>query len=130
MGRKGRGEMTKLGYVTLNVRPEALEEVRDWYVETLGLSVVWRSRGFCMLGGEGGARLGLYAGEPLARPERVQLHFEVEDVDAEYEDLAGQGVPFEEPPHNTSWGYRVTALKDVAGHMVELYASLDEDEDL
>jgi catechol 2,3-dioxygenase-like lactoylglutathione lyase family enzyme len=122
--------MTKLGYVTLDVKEETLEDVRDWYVETLGLSVVWKSRDFCMLGGDGGARLGLHAGTPLERPERVQLHFEVTDVDAEYEDLAGQGVPFEQPPHNMSWGYRVAALRDNAGHMVELYTALDEDADL
>jgi catechol 2,3-dioxygenase-like lactoylglutathione lyase family enzyme len=123
--------MTKLGYVTLDVKAEALDEVRDWYLETLGLSVVWKSRGFCMLGGDGGgARLGLQAGDPLERPEQVQLHFEVADVDAEYEDLAGQGVPFEQPPHNTPWGYRVAALRDRAGHIVELYTPLAEDEDL
>ena len=122
--------MTKLGYVTIQIEPDMLEEVRDWYVDTLGLSVVWRSRDFCMLGGQGGARLGLHAGTPLEWPERVQLHFEVTDVDAEYEDLAGQGVPFEQPPHNTAWGYRVAALQDVAGHTIELYTSMDEDEDL
>lgn len=122
--------MTKLGYVTIQVEPETLEEVRNWYVETLGLLVVWKSRDFCMLCGQGGARLGLHAGTPLERPERVQLHFEVADVDAEYEDLAGQGVPFHGPPHNTAWGYRVAALQDIAGHTVELYASVDEDEDL
>lgn len=122
--------MTKLGYVTLHVEAEALDEVRDWYVETLGLSVVWKSRDFCMLGGTGGARLGLHAGTPLERPERVQLHFEVDDVDGEYEDLAGQGVPFEQAPRNTAWGYRVVALRDNAGHMVELYTPLDEDADL
>lgn len=122
--------MTKLGYVTLDVRGETLDDVRDWYVETLGLSVVWKSRDFCMLGGDGGARLGLHAATALERPEQVQLHFEVADVDAEYEDLAGQGVSFEQPPHNTAWGYRVATLRDSAGHIVELYTSLDEDEDL
>ena len=60
----------------------------------------------------------------------MQLHFEVADVDDEYEDLAGQGVPFEQAPHNTPWGYRVAALRDIAGHTVELYTSVDEDEDL
>jgi catechol 2,3-dioxygenase-like lactoylglutathione lyase family enzyme len=122
--------MTKFGYVTLQVEAEALEEVRDWYVETLGLSIVWKSRDFCMLGGQGGARLGLHAGTPLEHPERVQLHFEVDDVDAEYDDLAGQGVPFEQVPHNTAWGYRVASLLDTVGHTVELYTSVDEDEDL
>jgi catechol 2,3-dioxygenase-like lactoylglutathione lyase family enzyme len=122
--------MTKLGYVTLEVDEETLDDLRDWYVETLGLSVAWRSRGICMLGGQGGARLQLHAGAPLERPERVGLHFEVADVDAEYEDLAGQGVPFHQPPHNTAWGYRVAALRDCAGHTVELYTELGEDADL
>lgn len=119
--------MVKLGYVTLCVTSDQLPEVRDWYVDNIGMAVAWQSRDFCMLKGQGGARLALHVGDPLAHPGRVQLHFEVPDVDAFYEDLAGQGVPFDTEPHNTLWGYRVAGLRDSAGHMVEIYTSLEDD---
>ena len=119
--------MIKLGYVTLHVAQDRLPDVRDWYLENIGMIVAWQSRDFCMLQGQGGARLGLHSGEPLEHPERVQLHFEVSDVDAIYEDLAGQGVPFDSEPHDTLWGYRVVTMQDCAGHGVELYMSLEED---
>ncbi|HSJ55765.1 MAG TPA: VOC family protein [Anaerolineae bacterium] len=119
--------MVKLGYVTLYVAWDQLPDLRDWYVENIGLAVSWQSRDYCMLKGQGGARLALHAGEPLADPGWVQLHFEVSDVDAFYEDLEGQGVPFDSQPHNTLWGYRVAGLHDCAGHTVEIYTSLEDD---
>ncbi|MCL7453546.1 MAG: VOC family protein [Anaerolineae bacterium] len=121
--------MVKFGYITLNVEEERLPEVRDWYLDLVGLSVVWQSRSFCMLVGEGSSRLGLHAGTPLDHPERVQLHFEVPNVDGYYDELLGEGEDFLRPPQDTSWGYRTAALQDPVGHVVEFYTPLEEDED-
>jgi catechol 2,3-dioxygenase-like lactoylglutathione lyase family enzyme len=121
--------MVRLGYVTLSVDEERLPELRDWYMDLVGLSVAWQSRSFCMLAGEGGGRLGLHSGMPLDYPERVQLHFQVDDVDAIYEELVGEGQAFLRAPENTAWGYRMVALQDPIGHVVEFYTPLEDDEE-
>lgn len=121
--------MVKFGYITLNVEEDRLPELRDWYLDLVGLSAVWQSRSFCMLTGEGSARLGLYAGTPLDHPERIQLHFEVPDVDGIFEELVGEGERFLRAPQDTSWGYRTAALQDPIGHVVEFYTPLEDDED-
>jgi catechol 2,3-dioxygenase-like lactoylglutathione lyase family enzyme len=111
--------MVRLGHVTLRVRDVAT--ARDWYAHNLGLrDVAWREH-FVLMEAEDGPRLGLRAGEPVADPERVQLHFEVADVDTLYDALRGRGVAFDSPPTNKPWGFRVATLRDPDGHTVELY---------
>ncbi len=69
-----------LRHVHLNV-PD-VEEARDWYVTTLGLSVVYELPGtLVILGNEGDCQVGLEAGPPVSEPERVHLIFRVPDVD-------------------------------------------------
>ena len=98
--------------------PQAL---RDWYVAHLGLEVRNETPRFVMLGERGtrGAAIAFHVGEPLSEPQRVQLHFAVEDVDAVYERLAKAGVAFEEKPSNKPWVLRVESCRDPGGHGVE-----------
>jgi catechol 2,3-dioxygenase-like lactoylglutathione lyase family enzyme len=121
--------MVRFGYITLSVEEERLPELRDWYLDLVGLSVVWQSRSFCMLAGEGSGRLGLRAGIPLDHPERVQLDFQVANVDGIHEELVGEGQAFLRAPQNTAWGYRTAALHDPVGHVVEFYTPLEDDEE-
>jgi catechol 2,3-dioxygenase-like lactoylglutathione lyase family enzyme len=121
--------MIKFGYITLSVEQARLSELREWYMDLVGLSVAWQSRTFCMLTGEGSGRLGLRAGIPFDHPERVQIDFEVNDVDGVYEELAGEGEGFLREPQNTAWGYRTAALQDPVGHVVEFYTPLEDDEE-
>jgi catechol 2,3-dioxygenase-like lactoylglutathione lyase family enzyme len=114
----------KLSYLTLPVDGSQLVSTRDWYVEVIGLAKVWQSDDFVLLEGEGGARLGLHRGRPLSEPEKVQIHFEVPDVDRVHEYLTGQGIVFRQGPADTSWGYRVASLQDPIGHTVELFSDL------
>ncbi|HVC32358.1 MAG TPA: VOC family protein [Chloroflexota bacterium] len=114
--------MVTFTYVTLYV--EDLQKVRDWYTDNVGLAASFESASFVMLAGTGGGRIGLHQGTSLPQPERVQLHFEVPDVDALYQRLTEQGVSFKQAPTNASWGYRVATLQDPAGHTVELYTPL------
>ena len=111
--------MAKLSYITLFVKD--IEVVKDWYVKYLGLSILQESPDFVLLQGQGGAQLGLHRGEPLSRPEQVNLHFEVEDVDAEYKRLKSQGLRFSQAPQTMPWGYRTAYVQDPAGHTVEIY---------
>lgn len=94
--------------------------VAAWYVEHLGLSVVQETPRFTLLGGDGGATIGFHVGDPLATPERIQFHMEVDDIDSVYERLVGRGLAFDGPPTDRPWGVRSAATTDPAGHSVEL----------
>lgn len=116
--------MANFQYVTLFVNPGVFTQTVDWYTSKLGLHKVWESPDFVLLGGETGARVGLHVGEPTATPRQVQLHFQVEDVDAAYQRLLAGGLCFKQSPHETGWGYRVAVTSDPAGHTVEIYSHL------
>lgn len=108
----------RLQYVTLYVADPV--PLRDWYVRYLRLSVKSETERSVHLVGTGGADLLFHIGEPLDHPERVSLHFVVDDVDAEYERLKAEGVAFDRPPEDMRWGLRTAYLRDPAGHTVEL----------
>jgi deazaflavin-dependent oxidoreductase (nitroreductase family) len=95
--------------------------LRDWYTGTLGLTVSSETARFVQLADDTGRPcVAFHVGRPVVHAEHVQLHFEVDDVDAEYERLRAAGVAFHEPPADKPWGWRVAALRDPAGHTVEL----------
>jgi catechol 2,3-dioxygenase-like lactoylglutathione lyase family enzyme len=106
-----------------------MDSAREWYIQVIGLSTVWESDDFVLLAANEGARLGLHAGIPLTEPERVQIHFEVPDIDEVYARLKGQGVVFLHAPKNTSWGYRVAFLHDPTGHTIELFTEIEKAKD-
>ena len=98
--------------------PQAL---RDWYVAHLELEVRSETPRFVMLAARGasGAAIAFHVGEPLSEPQRVQLHFAVEDVDRVHDRLSRAGVAFEEKPSNKPWGLRTASCRDPGGHGVE-----------
>jgi catechol 2,3-dioxygenase-like lactoylglutathione lyase family enzyme len=109
--------MTSVATVTVWVDdPAALAE---WYVAHTGLGILQQTPRFALLGGDGGGAIGFHVGEPLATPERVQFHVEVDDVDAVVERLTARGVVFDEPPTDRPWGVRSATCTDPAGHSVE-----------
>ena len=109
----------KLAWINLFVSD--VEGVADWYCKTLGLKAQHTSARFAMLsGGRGGADVSFHQGKPLGHPDRVQLHFQVADVDAVYKKLKKKGVNFDAPPKTMSWGWRHVCTKDPAGHTIEI----------
>jgi uncharacterized glyoxalase superfamily protein PhnB len=74
-----------------------------------------------MLGeaGAGTAAIAFHVGEPSSEPQRIQFHFDVEDVDAVYERLSKAGVAFDGKPADKPWGLRVASCRDPGGHGVE-----------
>ena len=108
----------RLATITIWTRNPA--ELREWYVEHFGMTVVQETQRFVLLGSDGGASIGFHVGEPLETPERVQFHLEVEDVDGLYERLSARGLEFDSPPEDKPWGVRSASLPDPAGHSVEL----------
>src|SRR5579883_2774141 len=109
-----------LTYITLFV--SEVETVRDWYVRHLGLRAETDSGQFVRLVGTEGAMLGLHRGAPAQHPERIQIHFQVLDVDAFCRRLMADGVTFDREPSDAPWGLRVASLRDPAGHTVEIYS--------
>lgn len=114
----------RFSLVTLFVEDPA--QLRDWYTQHLGLSVREQTARFVRLADETGRPcVAFHVGHPIEHPERTQLHFEVDDVDADYQRLRGEGLTFDAAPENKPWGWRVAALKDPAGHTIELVEPLD-----
>jgi catechol 2,3-dioxygenase-like lactoylglutathione lyase family enzyme len=115
----GSLDVVRFSLVTLFVE-DPISTAR-WYREHLGLAVQEQTDRFVRLADEDGrACLALHVGPPLKGADHVQLHFEVDDVDARYQALAAKGVPFDSPPTDKQWGWRVATTKDPAGHTVEL----------
>jgi catechol 2,3-dioxygenase-like lactoylglutathione lyase family enzyme len=108
-------------FSTVTIWTHSPQALRDWYVAHLGLEVRNETPRFVMLGerGAGGAAIAFHVGEPLSEPQRVQLHFAVDDVDAVYDRLVRAGVAFEGKPSDKPWGLRTASCRDPGGHGVE-----------
>ena len=101
------------------------DELRDWYTEWLALTVTSETSRFVQLADQSGRPcVAFHRGAPVGHPGQVQLHFQVDDVDLEYERLQNEGLIFDEPPTDKPWGWRVAAVRDPAGHLVELVTPL------
>jgi catechol 2,3-dioxygenase-like lactoylglutathione lyase family enzyme len=87
------------GWISLRVKEP--KRVAAWYTDHKMLELVGGREdiGTQALGSrEHGLALILIHGDQLDRPDLLQLHLHVADVDAEYERLKAEGVKFEEPP--------------------------------
>lgn len=107
----------ELDYLILYV--EDVEGVADWYRETLDLEPEVETPHFVRVRDDRGVGVAIHQGDPLDHPERVQLEFQVDDVDATYERLQDEGVEFVEPPQHNPAGFRFVTTTDPAGHAVE-----------
>ena len=59
------------------------------------------------------------------RRDEVILDFEVPDVDAEYERIAGLGVTVVMPPKTQPWGSRSMIFRDPGGNLVNVFSRKD-----
>lgn len=115
--------MRSLNYITLQVGN--IETVKAWYQNVVGLSLEQETPGqIAVLKGDGGSRLCLEGGPPVSEPKRIDLLFEVEDVDAVYDRLRQEGVEFWRGPTNEVYGHRNAILFDPVGHKVEFFQYL------
>ena len=64
------------------------------------------------------------------RNHALEIHFEVQDVNAAYEALLHRGAKFEHPPANMPWGNRMAALRDPEGNAIEIVGPLDPSESI
>ncbi len=111
-----------------------IETCRKFYKEVLDLEEVVAVEGVYFEFLAGDCRLGLYSRQlmagvlgtqPAASGDQVALTFQVADVDAAFEALKAKGVVFIREPHDQeAWVLRVAHLRDPAGTLIELNASL------
>lgn len=118
----GRASPVKLSYVTLFVQDFAA--CRRFYAELLGLPIETETPNFVLFAPPGGARLGLHRARGDHVTRGADLHFEMADVDAAYDELKAKGAPFKREPVNAPWGHRVATLEDPAGNHVEIYTPI------
>lgn len=117
--------MASFAYVTLQVGD--IPRVRDWYIEVVGLCLEQETAGqIAVLRGEGDCRLCLESGPPVSEPSRVDLLFEVANVDETHARLVRRGVTFWRGPTDELYGHRNAILFDPVGHKVEFFEHLAE----
>jgi hypothetical protein len=93
------------GWISLRVKDP--KHVAAWYTDHHMLELLGGSEdiGTQALGTrEHGLALILIPGDQPSRPDLVQLHLHVPDVDAEYGRLKSEGVKFAEPPKKHALG--------------------------
>lgn len=102
----------------------------DFYQETVGLPLVFADQEFAWAEFDlGGAKLGIEGMEPGA-PQVDQLvgrfvgvSIVVDDIDAAYTQLAGNGVQFTTPPERQPWGGTLAHFKDPDGNVLTLFGA-------
>ena len=119
--KRAKKKYAKLNHMQLTVRDAA--RARDWYVRNIGLKVEFEvlETGFVALEDDWGMAVLLSQGKAAkGAASGVAIYFEVEDVDARYETLKGDGVRFVHEPKRTVWGYG-PELRDADGYTVRLF---------
>lgn len=123
-------ELTAPDYVVLVVAD--LDRSLDFWTGRLGLALGHRSGPFAQLD-TGRTRIALFERAAMAqtldrdrldapdpRAPGFEVGFKVDDVDAAWAELTGQGVPGVVAPTDRHWGQRTAYVADPDGHLVEL----------
>jgi predicted enzyme related to lactoylglutathione lyase len=103
----------------------AMEEVRRFYTEVLGLSdsTYDASMQYLRVGTGPSSSLGFRPPMPgppeqWRPPREPSIYLMVEDVDRVYRDLVQKGVRFEQAPADMPWGHRMAFARDPEGRAV------------
>ncbi|HEC63800.1 MAG TPA: hypothetical protein ENI23_00735 [bacterium] len=120
-------KLSKIPYITLWAFK--FDEMKKFYIQTLGLPVIEESKNFIQFKTEG-TLLYIHRSKesrPL-RKETIEIHFDVEDVDQTAKSLKDKGVKFETEPQNMPWGNRLAAFRDPEGYTIELVGPIKKGE--
>ena len=112
--------MIKLDHLAIFVGD--VQRSREWYGSVVGLDVEFEVPDSKTIALQDDFGFTLFIGqhpEGDITPSCV-LTFQVEDVDARYEELSAKGVPFKESPKKLSWGYGAELL-DPDGYVICLW---------
>lgn len=102
---------------------DAVEDVARFYEKLLGREPTHSAPG-CALFSDGGTEVLVHETyEPGEDDLPCENHvaFEVDDLDAAFDELRERGLEFEVPPRDLPWG-RSAYLRDPAGNLIELNA--------
>jgi catechol 2,3-dioxygenase-like lactoylglutathione lyase family enzyme len=107
----------------------ALDAARAFYVDTLGLPLLYGSAasGWLVLDAGAGVQLVVEAVDAHSPAEDralvgrfTGLSFAVADIAARHAALVAQGVPFAEPPERQLWGGITATFLDPSGNALQL----------
>ena len=95
---------------------------RDWYVETLGLTIEFElpERETVALQDENDFTLFLAQGVLPAAPDQFAFYFQVADVHRSHAELCKRGLRFNHPPQSVFWGFGCE-LPDPDGYRIRLW---------
>jgi catechol 2,3-dioxygenase-like lactoylglutathione lyase family enzyme len=113
--------MMKLDHLNLPVSD--LSRSRAWYIDTLGLKVEFEvpdRRTVALQDGEGFSIFLSESTQAASASNGLALWFQVDNVDATFEDWTARGVRFVHGPLKTFWGYGAE-LADPDGYLVRLW---------
>ena len=119
--------LNRISYITLWVNE--YDACLAFYRDLLALPLETADDNFAQFATQG-AKLYLHrlgTTSPL-RSRALEIHFEVQDVDAVYSKLLERGVQFEDQPANMPWGARMAAFRDPEGNAIEIVGPLDPNE--
>ena len=119
----------RISYITLWVNE--YDACLIFYRDALGLPLETADGNFAQFATQG-AKLYLHrlgTKSPL-RSRALEIHFEVQDVDAAYSKLLERGVQFEDQPANMPWGARMAAFRDPEGNAIEIVGPLDPNQSI
>jgi glyoxylase I family protein len=110
------------------LRTPDFSRAKEFYTETLGLQVIGQIPGrdvvFIDIGGTTIELMAAPDQAPGATGAFAHLAFQVEDVDAVYQELAAKGVPFFIEPRDAG-NLRIAFFRDPDGNPLELFYSAD-----
>lgn len=124
-----RAGQPKLAPFYPNLVTAKFEATWHFYTEQLGFSTAAEFDCYVHLIHPAGAQLGILRheldGQPSELISAIQgrgmwLSLDVDNADAEYERLAGAGVPIVLPPEDKPWGERHFAVRDPNGVLIYL----------
>ena len=107
----------RLAYVSIYVND--LSHSVGFYGDLLGLPIVTDEAWGVVLAA-GDVQLFLHPRDGDESQQRLEMTFDVEDVDQAIADLKARGVPVVEEATNRAWGDRDGAVKDPDGNLIYL----------
>jgi uncharacterized glyoxalase superfamily protein PhnB len=129
--------------VVPNLLVDAIEPVRDFYLEKLGFQHMMGMVGrdgrldFCIVMREGAMIMltrplerieGSAPGYPTPRP--VEIYFPASDVGRYHDQVRAAGVPISDPLTTQWWGDRNFAVRDPHGYRLWFYENVEDFESL
>jgi uncharacterized glyoxalase superfamily protein PhnB len=125
--------------VVPNIYVDAIEEIRDFYIDRLGFAHMMGVVGkdgrldFCIVTRAGA--MVMFARpqqqiEGTARahttPRPLSIYFEVDDADGYHDEVKARGVTVSDPLTNQWWGDRTFAVRDPYGYQLWFYQHVGE----